>query len=118
MCDLMVNQSEFSLGKHSIGVGDRFGYQGVAQLAAVQKAVDLGLHVTPVWNKSFREHQIIGTTPQDQRQAAIFRHTPMGRFGESSELIGTLLWLAADKASSFVTGALIQVDGGFSAMSI
>jgi hypothetical protein len=66
----MVNQSEFSLGKHSIGVGDRFGYQGVAQLAAVQKAVDLCVHVTPVWNKSFREHQIIGTTPQDQRQAA------------------------------------------------
>ena len=42
-----------------------------------------------------------------ERKAAIFRHTPMGRFGESSELIGTLLWLAADKASSFVTGALI-----------
>ena len=66
----MVNQSEFSLGKHSIGVGDRFGYQGVAQLAAVQKTVDLGVLVTPVWNKSFREHQIIGTTAQDQRQAA------------------------------------------------
>lgn len=53
-----------------------------------------------------------------ERKGAILRHTPMGRFGESSELIGTLLWLAADKASSFVTGALIQVDGGFSAMSI
>jgi len=66
----MVNQAEFSLKKHSIGVGDRFGYQGAAQLAAVRKAVDLGLHVTPVWNKSFREHQIIGTTPQDQRHAA------------------------------------------------
>jgi len=66
----MANQSEFSLRKHSIGVGDRFGRQGAAQLAAVQKAVDLGVHVTPVWNKSFREHQIIGTTPQDQRQAA------------------------------------------------
>lgn len=66
----MVNQSEFSLRKYSIGVGDRFGHQGAAQLAAVQKAVDLGVYVTPVWNKSFREHQIIGTTPQDQRQAA------------------------------------------------
>ena len=42
----------------------------------------------------------------------------MGRFGESGELIGALLWLATDKASFFVTGALIQVDGGFSAMSI
>jgi NAD(P)-dependent dehydrogenase (short-subunit alcohol dehydrogenase family) len=53
-----------------------------------------------------------------ERKDAIFRHTPMGRFGEPGELIGTLLWLAADKASSFVTGALIRVDGGFSAMSI
>ncbi len=70
MCGIMTKHSEFSLGKHSIGVGDRFGYQGAAQLAAVQKAVDLGVHVTPVWNKSFREHQIIGTTPQNQRHAA------------------------------------------------
>jgi NAD(P)-dependent dehydrogenase (short-subunit alcohol dehydrogenase family) len=53
-----------------------------------------------------------------ERKAAILGHTPMGRFGESGELIGTLLWLAADKGSSFVTGALIPVDGGFSAMSI
>lgn len=66
----MVNQSKFNLRKYSIGVGDRFGHQGAAQLAAVQKIVDLGVHVTPVWNKSFREHQIIGTTPQDQRYAA------------------------------------------------
>jgi len=66
----MVYPSEFNLRKYSIGVGDRFGHQGAAQLAAVQKAVDLGVYVTPVWNKSFREHQIIGTTPQDQRHAA------------------------------------------------
>jgi len=66
----MVNQSKFNLRKYSIGVGDRFGHQGAAQLGAVQKAVDLGVYVTPVWNKSFREHQIIGTTPQDQRHAA------------------------------------------------
>jgi len=66
----MAYPSEFYLRKYSIGVGDRFGHQGAAQLAAVQKAVDLGVYVTPVWNKSFREHQIIGTTPQDQRHAA------------------------------------------------
>ncbi|MEA2275289.1 MAG: hypothetical protein QOC78_249 [Solirubrobacteraceae bacterium] len=48
------------------------------------------------------------------RGRAIVDRTPMGRFGEPSELIGTLLWLCGD-GSSFVTGAVIPVDGGFSA---
>lgn len=42
----------------------------------------------------------------------------MKRFGEAEELQGTAVWLAADKASSFVTGALIRVDGGFGSMTI
>lgn len=53
-----------------------------------------------------------------ERIADIVRHTPMGRLGEAHELDGALLWLASDAASGFVTGALIRVDGGFSAMSI
>jgi NAD(P)-dependent dehydrogenase (short-subunit alcohol dehydrogenase family) len=48
------------------------------------------------------------------RGQTIVEQTPMGRFGESAELIGTLLWLCGD-ASSFVTGTVIPVDGGFSA---
>jgi len=52
-----------------------------------------------------------------EREAAILGHTPMGRYGEVSELVGALIWLASD-ASGFVTGAEIAVDGGFSAMSI
>lgn len=51
------------------------------------------------------------------REAAILAHTPMKRYGEPSELIGATLWLASD-ASSFVTGAEIAVDGGFSCMTI
>jgi NAD(P)-dependent dehydrogenase (short-subunit alcohol dehydrogenase family) len=53
-----------------------------------------------------------------ERTEDIFRHTPMKRFGESEELIGATLWLASEKASSFVTGAIVWVDGGFSAMTI
>ncbi|MEH7415206.1 SDR family oxidoreductase [Neobacillus drentensis] len=48
----------------------------------------------------------------------IMRHTPMNRFGEAEELQGATVWLASDKASSFVTGALIRVDGGFGSMTI
>ena len=61
------------------------------------------------WN---REHFIDAT-----REAAILGHTPMARFGEPEELLGATLWLASD-AASFVTGAEIAVDGGFSCMTI
>jgi hypothetical protein len=74
------------LGKYSFGIGDRFGHQGKAQLAAIMKA-DVGAGpcacptgpgqprggaptITPVWNKSNREHTIIGTKPADVRQEA------------------------------------------------
>ena len=53
-----------------------------------------------------------------ERTDAIFGHTPMKRFGEAEELIPAVIWLASEKASSFVTGALVWVDGGFSAMTI
>jgi NAD(P)-dependent dehydrogenase (short-subunit alcohol dehydrogenase family) len=51
------------------------------------------------------------------RSHKILNHTPMGRFGEAEELIGTLYWLVDQSASSFVTGVVIPVDGGFSAYS-
>jgi NAD(P)-dependent dehydrogenase (short-subunit alcohol dehydrogenase family) len=54
----------------------------------------------------------------EERIADIMRHTPMKRFGEPEELIGAMLWLASDKASSFVTGHIVRVDGGFTAMTI
>ena len=53
-----------------------------------------------------------------ERVESIFRHTPMARFGEPGELLGAVIWLASEKASSFVTGAVIRVDGGFTAMTI
>lgn len=51
------------------------------------------------------------------RTGKILNATPMRKFGEISYLIGCLLWLADDKASGFVTGTIIPVDGGFSAYS-
>ena len=53
-----------------------------------------------------------------ERVADIMRHTPANRFGDAEELIGAVIWLASEKASSFVTGAIIRVDGGFTAMTI
>ncbi len=55
------------LGKYSIGLGDRFGHQGFAQIRAIMEAGKNGVNITPVWNKSNREHQIIGTQPGDVR---------------------------------------------------
>ena len=54
----------------------------------------------------------------EDRVTSIMGHTPMQRFGESQELIGATLFLASEKASSFVTGAEIVVDGGYASMTI
>lgn len=51
------------------------------------------------------------------RSGKILSHTPMGRFGEIEDLKGTLLWLADETLSGFVTGIVVPVDGGFSAYS-
>ncbi len=56
--------------KYSIGVGDRFGMEGPAQIRALQAAEDQGVSIVPVWNKSNREHTLIGTSPDDVRRSA------------------------------------------------
>ncbi len=56
-----------TLGKYSFGLGDRFGHQGGAQLKAIIEAAKRGIEITPVWNKSNREHMTIGTQPSDVR---------------------------------------------------
>lgn len=53
-----------------------------------------------------------------ERTEKILGHTPMGRFGESAELVGATVYLASDKAASFVTGSILRVDGGYGAMTI
>ncbi|MDQ7848969.1 MAG: tagaturonate epimerase family protein [Armatimonadota bacterium] len=58
------------LPPYSLGLGDRFGRQGRAQLAAVVAARDVGVDLAPVWNKSHREHAITGTQPAAVRAEA------------------------------------------------
>ncbi len=65
----MGNQS-LKLSKYSVGTGDRFAHQAKAQLQACVQALASGIEVVPVWNKSNREHTIIGSEPVSTRQAA------------------------------------------------
>src|SRR5258708_11698181 len=61
---------ELKLPKFSVGVGDRFAHQAKAQLAACVLAAKAGVEVVPVWNKSNREHTIIGSEPRQTRLEA------------------------------------------------
>jgi len=58
------------LGKYSMGLGDRFSHQGEAQLRAIMKANKSGLDISPVWNKSNREHTYVHSHPADVRKEA------------------------------------------------
>ena len=60
-----------TIGKYSFGVGDRFAHEGINQLKALIEAEErCGVHFVPVWNKSNREHQIVGTEPIETRREA------------------------------------------------
>ena len=60
-----------TIGKYSFGIGDRFAHEGVNQLKAlIQAEQEFGIHFVPVWNKSNREHQIVGTEPMETRKEA------------------------------------------------
>ncbi len=65
-----MHSAGLKLGKYSIGTGDRFAHQAKAQLQACLKALEQGLEIVPVWNKSNREHTIIGSEPPSVRSAA------------------------------------------------
>ncbi|WP_342645284.1 tagaturonate epimerase family protein [Mucilaginibacter sp. CSA2-8R] len=56
--------------KFSFGMGDRFAHQGEAQLKAILKAKDQGINITPIWNKSNREHKTVKTEPAELRAEA------------------------------------------------
>ena len=56
--------------RYTLGCGDRFGHQGKAQLAAYVSAASQGIDVSPVWNKSYREHTTVHTEPASVRAEA------------------------------------------------
>lgn len=70
------------LGRFSFGMGDRFAQQGRAQLAACVEALRQGVEITPVWNKSHREHAIVGSRPESVRR-------------EADEAVAALAWHGA-----------------------
>jgi NAD(P)-dependent dehydrogenase (short-subunit alcohol dehydrogenase family) len=106
----------------------------VAYSAAKSAVINLTQFLAREWaTKGIRVNAISpGFFPADQNRALLFNedgsyterggqiigHTPMDRFGEASELAGAVVWLAASRASSFVTGQNIVVDGGFSSITI
>jgi len=65
-------------------------------------------------NRSLLTNADGSTTPRGQ---TIIEHTPMGRYGDPSDLLGALLWLTSDAGAGFVTGTVVAVDGGFNAFS-
>ena len=70
------------LAKYTIGCGDRFAQEASAQLAAYEKIAADGVNVIPVWNKSNREHEIIGTEPTSVKEAAAEAVKTAGWTGE------------------------------------
>jgi len=106
----------------------------VAYSAAKAAVINLTLFLAREWaTQGVRVNAISpGFFPADQNRRLLFNddgsytarggqiiaHTPMSRFGEATELAGVVVWLASQKASSFVTGQNIAIDGGFSSTTI
>jgi NAD(P)-dependent dehydrogenase (short-subunit alcohol dehydrogenase family) len=106
----------------------------VAYAAAKAAVLNLTMFLAREWApRGVRVNAISpGFFPADQNRTLLFKpdgsysergeqiigHTPMARFGEAHELAGAVVWLASRRASSFVTGQNIVVDGGFSAVTI
>ncbi|MDF0604957.1 SDR family oxidoreductase [Neisseriaceae bacterium TC5R-5] len=76
--------------------------------------------IAPGFFLTAQNHRLLIDSESGQptaRAQKIIEHTPMGRFGEAHELIGTTLWLASAAASGFVNGVVVPIDGGFAAYS-
>ena len=75
--------------------------------------------IAPGFMVNERSRTYLGTVKDGltERGSQVIRHTPMGRFGEASDLLGCVSWLLDEDASAFVTGITVPVDGGFLTLS-
>jgi hypothetical protein len=73
-----MDSRSLMLDKYSVGIGDRFAHQAKAQLQAFVQALESGIEAVPVWNKSNREHTMIGSEPSSVREAADAAVTALG----------------------------------------
>lgn len=92
------------------------GLNNLTQYLALELAPH-GIRVNAIAPGFFPAEQNRALLSED-RIRAIIGHTPARRLGEPGELVGTAVWLASARASGFVTGAIVRVDGGFTAMTI
>ena len=98
----------------SFGMGDRFARQGIAQLRAIIAARDAGVDLVPVWNKSNREHTLIGTRPDDVRaeaDAAVRALGWSGAYHVDADHIGLRTVDAFLDASDFYTIDVAEFTG-------
>lgn len=116
----IINISSASSGpplSRVLGYGvAKAGVNNITQYLARELAPD-GIRVNAMIPGFFPAEQNRALLTED-RVNNIIGHTPLRRLGVPEELDGALLWLASSRASSFVTGALVNIDGGFSAMTI
>ena len=94
------------IGKFSLGIGDRFGHQGEAQLRAIVKAAAAGVSIVPVWNKSNREHSYIHSKPSDTRieaDAAVMALSYSGNYFVDADHINLSNVQGFIEASDFFT---------------
>lgn len=115
-----------------INIGSMAGSMPVSGVCAYSAAKAAVHNLTKNLARAWAEHDIRVNTlvpgffpsaeasrqGDETRALEILRHTPMSRFGTANELTGATLMLASNKASSFITGTEIVIDGGFSSMTI
>lgn len=129
MGQYMIRQGR---GGSIINIGSMAGIRPLSRVFAYSASkaalTNLSLNLAREWGPERIRVNVLapGFFPAEQNRRiltqdridAILGHTPMARFGDPDELVGAAIWLSSEKAASFVTGAVIPVDGGFSAMSI
>ena len=107
-------QSFKQIEKYSLGMGDRFARQGKAQLQAIANAGAIGIQVTPVWNKSNREHTLIGTEPSSvlaEARAAVAALDWRGGFHVDADHINLTTVDRFVEASDFFTVDVADYSG-------